>query len=57
MGKNAGDTIIAPGDASVQVFTANGTWNKPNGQRDVIVEGVGSGASGGGVPTDRKSVV
>jgi hypothetical protein len=48
MGKAAGDTIIAPGDASIQVFTSSGTWTKPNGVRAARVRVVGGGGGGGG---------
>lgn len=34
--------------ASVQVFTANGTWTKPSGVTQVIVECLGGGGAGGG---------
>src|SRR4051812_9014265 len=44
----AGDTIVAPGVPNSQVFTANGTWNKPAGLRHIIVEVVGGGGAGGG---------
>lgn len=48
MGKNAGDTIIAPGETNIQVFTSTGTWNKPNGVRAVRVRTVGGGGGCGG---------
>lgn len=48
MAKNAGDTIIAPGDPSVQVFIASGSWSKPNGVRGVRVRGCGTGGGSGG---------
>lgn len=48
MTKNAGDTVTAPGEAAIQVFTANGTWNKPNGVRAVRVRVVGGGGGSGG---------
>src|SRR5690606_10391397 len=37
------------GIQSVQVFTANGTWNKPVGINKVVVECVGGGGGGAGV--------
>lgn len=51
MGKNAGDTIIAPGEPNIQVFTGDGTWNKPDGVRAAMVEGWGAGAAGDGAAT------
>lgn len=48
MGKNAGDFITAPGEALSQVFTTDGTWNKPNGVRAVRVRVVGGGGGSGG---------
>lgn len=47
-GLDAGDTIVAPGDGNVQVFTSSGTWNRPAGFRGIIVECFGSGGGGGG---------
>ncbi|HKX46593.1 MAG TPA: hypothetical protein VJP77_07810, partial [Planctomycetota bacterium] len=49
MGLDAGDIVEAPGDPAVEVFTANGTWTKPNGVRAFVVEVVGGGGAGGGV--------
>lgn len=34
---------------SVQTFTANGTWTKPDGCRFVIIDGCGGGGGSGGV--------
>lgn len=48
MGLLAGDTITAPGAPQVEVFAADGTWNRPNGVRSVIVEVVGGGGGSGG---------
>lgn len=49
MGKSAGDTVIAPGDANIQVFTASSTWNRPNGVRAARVRVIGGGGGSGGV--------
>lgn len=49
MVQNAGDSIIAPGQAAIQVFTSSGTWNKPNGVRAVRVRIIGAGGGSGGV--------
>jgi hypothetical protein len=32
----------------VQIFTADGTWNKPAGAKFVVIEAVGGGGAGGG---------
>jgi hypothetical protein len=48
MGKAAGDIIVAPGDPAIQVFTASGTWTKPNGVRAARVRVVGGGGGSGG---------
>jgi hypothetical protein len=39
-----------PGKVSLQVFTASGTWTKPDGISKILVIGTGSGG-GGGSPT------
>lgn len=48
-GKNAGDIVTAPGETSIQTFTANGAWAKPNGVRAVRVRVIGGGGGGGGI--------
>lgn len=49
MTKNAGDTVVAPGEALIQVFTATGTWNRPNGVRAARVRVIAGGGGSGGV--------
>lgn len=48
MPKNAGDIVTAPGEALIQVFTAPGTWNKPDGVRAVRVRVQAAGGGSGG---------
>ena len=49
-GSGANLTGVDSGLASVQVFTSNGTWNRPSGitKVKVIVTGGGGGGGGGG---------
>lgn len=47
-GKNAGDFVVAPGDATEQLFAATGTWTKTTGARAYWIRVVGSGGGSGG---------
>lgn len=50
------DYLAGPvGTASVTVFTASGTWNKPAGTKTVRVRVIGGGGAGGGVPVTTAS--
>ena len=48
VGFNAGDRMVAPGNPLIQVFTASGTWTKPNGVRAAKVRVIGGGGGSGG---------
>lgn len=50
-GTLAGDITLAVsggGQPTIQVFTADGTWNRPSGCTAIIVFGTGGGGGGGG---------
>lgn len=43
---------VGVASTSVKVYTASGTWTKPDGLEYIIVEGVGGGGAGGGTAAD-----
>jgi len=42
---------VSGGPPTVQIFTSNGTYNKPAGLKKAIVEVIGAGGAGGGAST------
>jgi hypothetical protein len=46
--RSSGSVIANTRPPTVQTFTANGTWTRPDGCRTVVIEGVGGGGGGGG---------
>lgn len=54
-GLAAAAAVASGGFQSVQVFTSNGTWNRPTGITKIMIKCKGGGGGGGGGYTDSHS--